>query len=225
LNVVAIGAHPDDVEFGCFGTLYAHRVRGDEIFEIILTGGELGGDPKVRKAEATNAARLVKAKTFFGGFTDGSLRDDHRTIGYIESILKEVEADVVYATASTDRHQDHRYASLASISAARFVNEVYEYETPSVVNTFSPRMYVDVTDGMDVKIAGIKCHVSQSKKRYLDYEAVVGLAKYRAYQAGLHGRMAEGFEVIRILKWAPPRNPTQPSSQLSRSMGPRRSST
>jgi LmbE family N-acetylglucosaminyl deacetylase len=201
LKVLAIGAHPDDIEFGCFGTLYRHKAQGDEVFEAVLTSGSLGGDAAIRKKEAKRASVLIGAKTFFGNFSDGSVRDDHKTIDFLESIIKTESVDVVYTLASTDRHQDHRYASLASISAARFVNEVYAYETPSVVNTFSPSMYADVTEGMDVKIAALKCHVSQSKKRYLDYEAVTGLAKYRAYQAGLHGRMAEAFEVIRLFKW------------------------
>jgi LmbE family N-acetylglucosaminyl deacetylase len=201
LKVLAIGAHPDDIEFGCFGTLYRHKIQGDEVFEAVLTKGSLGGDAVVRKKEAKRASDLIGAKTYFGNFSDGSVRDDHKTIGFLESVINTVSADIVYTLASTDRHQDHRYASLASVSAARFVNEVYAYETPSVVNTFSPTMYADVTDGMDVKIAALKCHVSQSTKRYLDYEAVTGLAKYRAYQAGLHGRMAEAFEVVRVLKW------------------------
>jgi two-component system, NtrC family, response regulator HydG len=201
LKIVAIGAHPDDIEFGCFGTMDRHRRRGDELYEIILTNGELGGDPRTRKREVKAAAKLIGATVYFGDFADGNLRDDGRTINYIESVIREVKADIVYTLSSTDRHQDHRYGSLASVSASRFVNEVYEYETPSVINTFSPRMYVDVTEGMEVKEAGLKCHASQGKKRYLDYEAVTGLAKYRAYQAGLHDRKAEAFEVVRIVKW------------------------
>jgi LmbE family N-acetylglucosaminyl deacetylase len=201
MNVLAVGAHPDDIEFGCFGTLKQHRDKGDQVFELVLTTGELGGVASVRKKEARAAARLIGATVAFGSFPDGAVRDDHKTISFIESHIRETKADIVYTTSSTDRHQDHRYASLASVSASRFVNEVYEYETPSVVNTFSPKMYVDVTDGMDLKIAGLKCHVSQSKKRYLDYLAVTGLAKYRAYQAGMHDRMAEAFEVVRFIKW------------------------
>jgi LmbE family N-acetylglucosaminyl deacetylase len=200
MKVIAIGAHPDDIEFGCFGTLYRHMRNGDSIDEIILTNGELGGPLSVRKGEARKAAALIGAKVHFGGFPDGNLRDDHPTISYLESIIKKVGADIVYTTSRADRHQDHRYASLASASAARFVDEVYEYETPSVVNTFSPRLSVDIGDGMELKIKGLRCHQSQKAKRYLEADAVKGLARYRAYQAGLHNRMAEGFEVVRLVK-------------------------
>jgi LmbE family N-acetylglucosaminyl deacetylase len=121
-------------------------------------------------------------------------------VNFLESKLKEVRADVVYTLPKMDRHQDHRNASLASISASRLAKEVYEYETPSVISTFSPQMYVDVLDGMQVKIAALKCHVSQKKRTYLETDAVEGLAKYRAYQASIHGRMAEAFEVVRIIR-------------------------
>ncbi len=187
-------------EFGCFGTLYRHRKAGDSIDEIVLTDGELGGAPAVRRRESRSAAALIGAKVHFGGFPDGNLRDDHKTIGYLETIIKKVGADIVYTTSRADRHQDHRYASLASASAARFVNEVYEYETPSVVNTFSPRMSVDISDGIHIKIRGLKCHESQESKRYLEEDAVIGLARYRGYQAGLHDRLAEAFEVVRLVR-------------------------
>ena len=167
--------------------------------EIVLTNGELGGDPEVRKSEAKEAANLIEAKVHFGDFAEGSLRDDYKVVSYLETIIKSSKADVVYTLSKTDRHQDHRNASLASISASRVVNEVYEYETPSVINTFSPQMYVNVTDAMKVKMSALRCHQSQSMRRYLEVDAVEGLAKYRAYQAGLHGKMAEAFEVVRVV--------------------------
>ena len=199
MNVLAIGAHPDDIEFGCFGTLFAHKFRGDQIHEIVLTNGELGGDPQIRTNEAIEAANLIGATVHFGNLSEGSLRDDYNTVSFIESTIKELKADIVYTHSKIDRHQDHRNASLASISASRLVREVYEYETPSVVNTFSPQMYVDITEAMKTKLEALKCHKSQSNRRYLEIDAVEGLAKYRAYQAGLHGRLAEAFEVVRVI--------------------------
>jgi LmbE family N-acetylglucosaminyl deacetylase len=188
-------------EFGCFGTLKQHHDKGDSVCELILTTGELGGDARARKKEARAAAKLIGATVRFGSFPDGNLRDDHVTVGFIESTIREVKADIVYTHSRVDRHQDHRYASFASVAASRFVNEVYEYETPSVIDEFTPKMFVDVTEGMRVKIAALECHVSQRKKQFRDFPAVTGLAKYRAFQAGMHDRMAEAFEVVRVIKW------------------------
>lgn len=203
--VVAVGAHPDDIEFGCFGTLYRHMKQGDKIHEVILTRGELGGDPTTRESEAKDAAKLIGAEVHFGNFADGNVKDDHGTIRFIEDVIGNPRADVVYTHSSLDRHQDHRYASLASVSAGRLVDEVYEYETPSVINTFSPTMYVDVTDGIEVKLKALKCHVSQKARTYLEGDAVQGLSEYRAFQASLHGRKAEAFQVVRVVKRASPK--------------------
>jgi LmbE family N-acetylglucosaminyl deacetylase len=200
--VVAIGAHPDDIEFGCFGTLYKHKKQGDSIQEVILTRGELGGNPATRENEATAAAKLIGAEVHFGNFKDGNVRDDHSTIRFIEDVITNPKADIVYTHSSLDRHQDHRYASLATISAGRLVDQVYEYETPSVINTFSPSMYVDVTEGIEVKLKALKCHASQKARTYLEGDAVMGLAEYRAYQGSLHGRRAEAFQVVRIIRRA-----------------------
>ncbi|MDA4118180.1 MAG: PIG-L family deacetylase [Thaumarchaeota archaeon] len=202
MKVVAVGAHPDDIEFGCFGTLYRHMRQGDSIHEVILTSGELGGDPVTREAEARAAAELIGAEVHFGGFKDGNVRDDHSTIQFIEDVINNPRANIVYTLSSVDRHQDHRYASLATISAARGVDQVYEYEAPSVINTFSPSMYVDVTDGIDVKLEALACHVTQKARTYLEGKAVHGLAEYRAFQGSLHGKKAEAFQVVRVVKRA-----------------------
>ena len=60
--VLAVGAHPDDCEFGCFGTLANERSRGSEVFILLLTLGEKGGDPSVRYREAKEAAKIVGAE-------------------------------------------------------------------------------------------------------------------------------------------------------------------
>lgn len=204
--VVAVGAHPDDIEFGCFGTLYRHMKQGDKIHEVILTRGELGGDPATREIEAKDAAKLIGAEVHFGDFADGNVKDDHTTIQFIEKIISSPRADIVYTHSPLDRHQDHRYASLAAISAGRLVDQVYEYETPSVINTFSPSMYIDVTEGIQVKLDALKCHASQKARTYLEGDAVKGLAEYRAFQGSLHGRKAEAFQVVRVVRRAGPKH-------------------
>ena len=198
MRVLGIGAHPDDIELGCFGTLSKHKARGDVIHEIVLTDSGLSGNTKVRMAEARKAARIISAKVYFGGFSEGNLRDTHEVVNYIEDLINDVRADIMYIHVAADRHQDHRYASLASTSAARSVEQVYGYETPSALG-FSPTKYVDVTRYMGKKIEALNCHASQCKLANLDQGAMLGLARYRAHQAGLPGKMAEAFEVIRIV--------------------------
>lgn len=200
MNVLAIGAHPDDMEFGCFGTLALHKSRGDRIYGIIVTNGELGGNSDMRKKEAENSSRLIAMKLFFANAPDGSVQDSHFLVDFVERKIKENNIDIIYTHTIHDRHQDHRHVANASISAARNVDEVYSYETPSVLYPFSPQMFVNVSSTFKTKIQALNMHKSQTEKRYMEKEAVQGLAKYRGYQCGKHNLLCEAFEVNRIMK-------------------------
>ncbi len=199
MNVLAIGAHPDDIELGCFGTLATHKKNGDKVFGIVLTMGELVSDPIKRLKETKNAAKLIGMKLFFGNFQDGNLKDDSALVSYIDEIININKISVAYTHSFNDRHQDHRAAAKASISSSRYLKELYSYESPSVVYPFNPQLFIDVKDNFKLKICAIKMHKTQKSKTYMRIEAVKGLAKFRAYQAGIQNRLCEGFEVQKIL--------------------------
>lgn len=202
MKVVAIGAHPDDAEFGVFGTLRRHAEAGDEVTLLVLTRGERGGPPAVREVEAREAAGTLRgAKVVFGSFQDGYLRDNHKLVDWLEGSVGGGRADVLYAHSAHDRHQDHRYASMASATAGRFADTVLLYETASTTWGFIPQVFVSIgQEGLDLKLKALGAHRSQREKRYLEDEAVAGLAKFRAYQAGLHSGLAEAFEVVREVR-------------------------
>jgi LmbE family N-acetylglucosaminyl deacetylase len=79
MNILAIGAHPDDVEYGCAGTLIRHVLRGDNVFIMIITDGAQGGDPAARREEQLAAVKIIGAQeVFFGDYPDTrSPRVDH----------------------------------------------------------------------------------------------------------------------------------------------------
>ena len=64
MNILAVGAHPDDIELGCFGTLSSYRSKNHNIFAAIITNGELASNPDLRKEEAKQAAKLIDMKLF-----------------------------------------------------------------------------------------------------------------------------------------------------------------
>jgi len=200
LNILAVGAHPDDIELGCFGTLALHQKNKDNIFGILLTNGELGGNQEKRKKESKNASKLIGMKLFFGNFPDGELKSDIHTVGFIEKIINKYNIDVVYTQTIHDRHQDHRNLAKATISAARFVKEVYSYETPSSIGSFVPQVFVDVSTTFNVKEKALAFHNTQIQKYYMEIESVKGLSKYRAFQSGQKNIFCEAFEVNRIMK-------------------------
>jgi len=199
-NILAIGAHPDDIELGCFGTLDIHNKIGDKLFGIVITNGEQGGDPKKRKMESKKTAKLINMKMFFGEFPDGGVIDGLGTVNFIENIINKYKIDVVYTHSKNDRHQDHRNVSNATISASRYVGEVFSYETPSSISPFFPQFFVDITKSISLKKKAISLQKTQEKRYYMKTESIEGLAKYRGFQAGVENNFCEAFEVIRIIK-------------------------
>ena len=197
MKVLAVGAHPDDVELGCGAALIAHRARGDEVALLVLTNGESGPQAESSRIdEQREAARILGAALHWGGFRDGAVPDGRATVAVIERALRELGADVVYTHVPRDTHQDHRAAGAASLAAARGTSRVLMYETPST-RGFAPTVFIDAAPNLDGKLAALRAHMSQVlKNRMVDLEAVEAQARYRGFQARL--RHAEGFETDRF---------------------------
>ncbi len=86
MNILAIGAHPDDLELSCGGTLILHVQGGDDVFLMVITDGSMGGDPEIRRQEQLDAAKIIGAKdVFFGGYPDTTFECNRESIMKIES--------------------------------------------------------------------------------------------------------------------------------------------
>jgi LmbE family N-acetylglucosaminyl deacetylase len=200
MNVLAVGAHPDDIELGCGGTLLAHRARGDQVALLVMTTGERGPQGLAsRVREQEEASAIFDAALFWGGFQDGAVPENRDAVEVIDFAIAEFDADIVYAHAPHDTHQDHRAASIATLAGARRVSRVLTYETPTSLN-FQPCVYVDIGPFLEGKLTAIRAHTSQVlKNRLIDTEAVEAQARYRGFEARVaHGR-AEAFGVARFL--------------------------
>jgi LmbE family N-acetylglucosaminyl deacetylase len=199
-SVLAVGAHPDDIELGCGGALLAHRAQGDDVAMLVLTKGERGpqdSQPRVREQEA--AAALMGADLYWGDFEDGAVPEGRATIDLIDALIAELQVDVLYTHAPSDTHQDHRAAYTASMSAARRVSRVLLYESPTT-DQFVPNVFVDVGAVLERKLQSIRAHRSQVlKNRLVDLEAVEAQARYRAFGSRMGHGHAEGFVVHRFL--------------------------
>lgn len=199
MNVLAVGAHPDDFEIGCYGVLAHHDLNGDNIFGLTLSMGENGGDPEERKSEALKSASIINMKLEFGHFKDGMIPNDITTISFIENFIKKNKIDVVYSTSINERHQDHRNIGLSVLVAGRTIpNEVYQFETISTTNDFNPRMFVDITDVVDIKKKCLAEHKSQEHRTYVENYDVVN--KWRGLKLGYPDKHYESFEIIKLVK-------------------------
>lgn len=197
-RVLAVGAHPDDIELGCGATLAVHRARGDEITLLVLTKGELGAGPGVARVdEQESAAARLGATLVWGGQADGHVHEGRPTVEVIESVLDEVRPGVVYTHARGDTHQDHRATARATLAAARGHNGILCYEGPTT-ERFAPDVYVDVDGFLEAKLDLARAHLSQVLREGLvDVAALEALARQRGFEGRVHH--AEAFEIGRLV--------------------------
>ncbi len=201
-KILAISPHPDDIEFGCGGTLLRYGRAGSELYQLILTDGCVGGDPVMRKREQTKASQVLGVKrVFWAGYHDTELVDGADLIRKIEKVLNVVHPEVVLVNYPEDSHQDHRVAALAVIAATRNIKEVLFYESPTSMH-FEPDIFVDITDFLDEKVKLLELHASQIKKTNIDNLKITEIAKAYATFRGVQGRVrhAEGFRGLRVLR-------------------------
>lgn len=197
-TVLAIGAHPDDVEIGVGGILLRHRAAGDLVNILTLTGGEAGGEPGLRAREAEHAAELLGARLFHTDLQDTSLSvsDGGVMIGAISDVIREVEPTVIYTHTLLDVHQDHRNVHRGTLVAARGVPRIFCYQAPSTTVAFQPTRFMAIDDFMDRKLEVIRAYASQATTRgYLDEELTRATARYWARFT--RGRYVEPLEVVR----------------------------
>jgi LmbE family N-acetylglucosaminyl deacetylase len=209
LRVLAVGAHPDDLELGCGGTLALYKKKGHEVYVLVLTRGEASGDPTVRQAECEQAAKTIGAdKVFFGSLHDTKVTEGIETIMEIENVINSVKPDIVFSPSPRDQHQDHRNTGLACLSAARNVQRVLLFESPAALRDFLPQIFVNIDSTLNIKLKALEAYASQSSKRPFSnhnshsesarvVHASEGLALFRGFQAGVS--VAEAFEIGKFL--------------------------
>ena len=200
--VLAVGAHPDDIELGCAGTLARHKKNGDKVFLLVLTKGEASGDIRLREKECRKAAKMLGVdRLFFGDLEDTKVNDGRSTIDVIEKVVDEVKPNIIYAPSCKDTHQDHRNAGHSTLSAGRRCKMILQYEGASTQRDFVPELFVDIKDTFDLKKRVISLFGTQLRGHNGQYaraaNALTGLASFRGYQAGLS--VAEAFEVGKFI--------------------------
>jgi LmbE family N-acetylglucosaminyl deacetylase/ActR/RegA family two-component response regulator len=195
-SVLAVGAHPDDVEIGAAGALLAHKAAGDTVSILTLSRGASGGIAEQRIAEAEAAAKVIGARLFLNDLEDTRIPEGNPTIGIIDSVIADVQPTVVYTHSEHDVHQDHRNTHRAVMVAARRVGRVYCFQSPSATVDFRPTFFVAIDPYIDRKLDSIRAFASQFAIRdYLDPDLIVSTGRY--WSRFTDGRHAEAFEGIR----------------------------
>jgi LmbE family N-acetylglucosaminyl deacetylase len=196
LRVLAVGSHPDDVEFGCGGALLRHVARGDSVTVAVLSDGERGGDPRVRVREQSAATALLGAELVMLHLPDGALGPLVTVVELLEPVIAAVRPDVIYTHDSVDSHQDHVATHQAVRAAARDVASLLLFESPRFLLT-APGIFIDITPVLDEKVALLASHASQvARSSLIAEQAVLARAATHGLRCGLN--YAEVFGPVRF---------------------------
>lgn len=198
MPILALGAHPDDLELGCGATLAKLADRGARIRAVIFSDGNRGGSGD-RCAESRAALHSLGVQQVdFCGFEDTRLHQSlNEIIDAIERHVGEHTPHRVYTMFDGDRHQDHRTVHDASMVACRAVPQILGYETPSSYPNFLPRVFEPIDEFMERKVAAIKMHTSQEARLYMQEEKIRSAAHFRGVQVDLG--QTEGFIPYKLI--------------------------
>lgn len=224
MRILAIGAHPDDIEIACSGTLAKCVQRGDTVIVCHASSGNLGHvviPPeeliKIRAQEAKTAGALAGIEVIHGGFNDLDIYDNNKEArDKMVDVIRYANPDLIITHDPDDYMPDHTAvsrlvfdasftATLPNYHTAKTKNAVklvpiYYMDTLAGVN-FNPTMFVDITSTIDLKIKMLNCHESQvvwmKEHDGIDFADMVRTcSRYRGYQCG--AQYAEGFKQCQV---------------------------
>ena len=223
MNVLAIGAHPDDIEIACAGTLAKCVKRGDKVIVCHVSRGDLGHviiPPDeltgIRAEEARRAGALAGIEVICADFSDLDIYDNNKAArDRLVDVIRYADPDVIITHNPDDYMPDHTAVSRlvfdasftatlpnykSGVDGAAKLVPIYYMDTLAGVN-FQPTEYVDITDEIDLKLKMLNCHESQivwmRDHDHIDFpDMVKTCSRYRGYQCG--AEYAEGFRQCQV---------------------------
>jgi LmbE family N-acetylglucosaminyl deacetylase len=211
MNILAFGAHPDDIEIQCAGTLHKYKTQGHNVFMACASNGDMGHMhippaelAKIREAEMRKAAGILGAEVIWLDIAGATIYEDDATRKRFIDVIRKTKPDVVITHHPDDYHDNHR-------STSRLVREaIFQASVPHIKTdfgpiekipslfymdnysglNFTPTHFVNITESIEVKKQMLLAHQSQvqwmmehSKLDVVDQ--MITTAKYRGYQAGV----------------------------------------
>jgi LmbE family N-acetylglucosaminyl deacetylase len=201
MRILVLGAHPDDPESGCGGTMARHAQAGDEVWAIYLIRGGRGvpgRDPqeveRTRTEEAQAACHILGAEPLFFDFPDGGLEVLSATVEAVQTLLTKRPPDLLLAHWPLDTHPDHQAVGVLALRAwlaagCAFPLHFYEVLTGHQTLHFVPSFYVDITEVAQIKRRAVMAHVSQHPEQWYPHHE--RMERFRGMEAGVD--RAEAF--------------------------------
>jgi LmbE family N-acetylglucosaminyl deacetylase len=220
MNVLAVGAHPDDLEIICAGTLAKYSLNGDKVFMASLTNGNMGHPEirpgemsKIREEEMRNSASVIGAEVIWIGVDDELSEVNVEARLRMVDVFRYAKPDVIITHSIDDYHVDHRNTAQLVNDAAplacvhNIVRNLKQLDKQPLIYTmdnlagigFVPQEFVDIGDTLEIKKKMFLCHKSQvewmAKATGFDFlDVIETVAKFRGYNAGVE--YAEAFKRV-----------------------------
>ena len=210
MKILVVGAHLDDIELACGGTIAKAIKNGHKVKTLIMSkSGYTNKEGRVQRSDEIAVKEGVDAlKTL--GVTDIEILDFETkdipfrsdVVNAIDVVMSDYNPDIIFTHHPFDTHQAHEGVAKATIAAARRKNTVFFFEPiqPSGRSyvAFKPDMYVGIDETIDIKIAALKKHKSEYKKFGGEdwIQGVKSRCGFRGYEIGK--KYAESFETLRI---------------------------
>ncbi|MGH8560076.1 MAG: PIG-L deacetylase family protein [Methylococcales bacterium] len=202
LKILVIGAHPDDIELGCGGTILELRKRNHEVHALIVTDG-CGGEersPITREKEANDAAKVLGLRTVeFGRIRDGQTQLGDTLFNLVMTQIVRHKPDLVICHANVaSEHSDHKNVSetVKTICGRRTTKlKALMFEVPSYCadRSFTPRLYVNIDSSIETKQEAVNQHISEIARGTISLDQVEKRACFRASEIGSRVSHAEAF--------------------------------
>lgn len=199
-KILVVGAHPDDIEYGCYGFLLG-KAKSSEIHIYVASLGSIG-DPtsgQTRMRESTNALRLLEPTSMTFRQKVGIRPEDFNAVlDELTELIAKVDPDLILGLGPHDTHQEHvRIHEIIKAAARRSQASILSYGIVSNTLDFRPQFFVDISEYFNRKKMALKFHETQSAKAYMS-EDYLNIFNSNTY-AALHGlRYCESFEVVRF---------------------------
>lgn len=210
MKILAVGAHLDDVEIACGGTLAKAKKAGHQVKVLIMSkSGYTDREGKIQRSDDIAVIEGMNALHRLGiqdieildfPAKDIPFRSD--VVNAIDVCIHAYNPDIIFTHHPFDTHQAHVGISNATIAAARRKNTVFFYEpiTPSGRSyvAFRPQLYIDIENTLEDKLASLREHKSEYSK-FGGEDWVTGVmcrCGFRGYEIGK--RYAEAFEILRL---------------------------
>ncbi|MCI8392288.1 MAG: hypothetical protein HFI35_16830 [Roseburia sp.] len=208
MKILAIGAHLDDIELACGGTLAKAVSRNHQVKMLVMSeSGYVNYDGRLMRASEIAVQEGKRAAEVLGVNDIEILTFDSKEIPYhfdvieiLDEKIQEYEPDVIFTHWVFDTHQAHEGVAKSSITAARRHNSIYMYEPIYPAGrsyvAFRPQMYIDIGGYEEQKLEALRQHETEYKKFGDQWiEGTRARAAYRGYEMGK--KYAEAFEIVR----------------------------